>query len=250
MNTSLRYPILAACLAALSLPAHAVPTLVVYDANNGNLQVIQDNATVASNAALSTQSGGVDSNPAALAVAYIGTVGDWTVNIVASVVNNVETLSGTVTSNFTPNYEGFNYDEIGVFFDADGWTSGPGTNEVTSLSGTVGGSAGSNLYAGLYTDPSSYLVDYFYNTETLLNPPGAFSPPGPGAYSVSGRGPIPVGSLYSLVPFVDIQTYGTGATSTFLDKVTVPDNASTAALFGVALLVLCAVRRRQVCAAL
>ena len=249
MNTSLRYPILAACLAALSAPAFAVPTLVVYDANQGVLQAIQDNVAAPGNNYLSTQNGGADSNPAALAVAYIGTVGDWTVNIVASVVNNVELLSGTVTSNFTANGYGLNYDEIGVFFDANGWTAGPGTNEVTSLSGTVGGSAGSNLYAGVFTDPSSYNVDYFQNY-TLLNPPGTFSPAGPGAYSVSGSGLIPVSSSYSLVPLVDIQTYGTGATSTFLEKVTVPDDASTAALFGVALLALCAVRRRLVCAAL
>jgi hypothetical protein len=249
MNTSLRYPILAACLAALSASAYAVPTLVVYDVNQGALQAIQDNVAAPGNNYLSTQNGGADSNPAALAVTYIGTVGDWTVNIVASVVNNVDLLSGTVTSNFTANGYGLNYDEIAVWFDADGWTAGPGTNEVTSLSGTVGGSAGSNLYAGLYTDPSSYVVDYFLHP-TLLNPPGGFLPPGPGAYSVSGSGLIPVSSSYSLVPFVDIQTYGTGATSTFLDKVTVPDTASTAALFGLALLALCAVRRRLVCAAL
>ena len=249
MNTSLRYPILAACLAALSAPVYAVPTLLVWDESQGLFQVIQDNVAAPGNNAYSTQTGGADSNPAALAVAYVGTLGDWTVNIVANVVNNVETLSGTVTSNFKADGYGYNYDEIEVAFDASGWTAGPGTNEVTSLSGTVGGDAGSYLLGAVFTDPSSYIVDDL-GSSTLLNPPGLFSPAGPGAYSVSGSGPIPVASSYSLVPIVDITTYGAGATSTFLETVTVPDTASTAALFGLALLTLCAVRRRQAGAAL
>jgi hypothetical protein len=161
----------------------------------------------------------------------------------------VTNLSGTITNTFTPNGYGFSDDELEVAFDADGFSAGLGTNEMTLVSGNIGGGAGDNAIADVNTDSVAYTVD-FTSGAVLLNPPGLFGEFLSGAYSANGSGLVPVASTYSLLPVFDQQNYDSGTTSTFDVNVTVPDSGSTAALFGVALLALCLARRRQLCAAL
>ena len=151
MSALKSYVVAPACLLAFAAWAHAVPTLLIYDVQNGAIQVIQDNVASPGNDAYSTQNGGQDSNAAVDAVTYVGTVGDWTVDINADVVgDNVVNLDGTVTSdNALPAPE-----ELQVWFDADGIGPDPlGAPETTQISGTV--AATGSLLFGTFTDPVS-----------------------------------------------------------------------------------------------
>ncbi len=224
MKTLLKLLALAAAIAGLTQVAHAVPQLRMFDGTT--------TITI-------TDSGLGDAQAAPGQVVWVGSIGNWTLNVhtgttfpvIGSLSNPMLDLSFNATSTGAGG-------TLQILFSADGFGPSNG-NSIGAIGGTVatGGSVLYTTYGG--TNNTNF------STANLLTSQGPF---GAGAFSgtVSGASVNNVGP-YSLTQVVSI-THGSGTFQTTGDALlSVPESGTTALLLGSGLMgigLLARLRRR------
>lgn len=212
MKTSLKFLAALAAIASLTQIALAVPQLRVTD--GVNTVTISD-------------SGAGDLQAAAGQVVFVGSVGNWTLNVhtgttypvIGSLSNPMLDLSFNATSSGAGG-------TLWIYFSADGF--GPTAGSTTAaIGGTIasGGSVTYNTYGG--TNNTNFSVA---NQLTAQGPfaPGAFSGATTGG-NISNAGP------YALTQVVAI-THGAGTFQSTGDALlTVPESGTSILLLGAAL---------------
>ena len=215
----------AAMLAAGTQFAGAVPTLTLFDGTT----------------TITVVDGGVgDSNAAAGAVTWVGTIGVWSVNV----------STGITTPVTTPPYPHLDLNSQDTSTAAGTltikWsdTGNPANNKGMTLNigGTVESVTSASLTYRLYGDAGNTALA----TTTLLGTDGPF---GPGAFSQNGHTSVGLGGLgpnFSLTQQIVITHTGAGTTSFNAESQVVPDGGTTIALLGGSMLGLGAIRRKLI----
>ncbi|MES2694379.1 MAG: hypothetical protein V4773_12960 [Verrucomicrobiota bacterium] len=229
MKTLRKYLALAAAIAGLTQLAHAVPQLMLTDGIN--TVIVSDN-------------GVGDAQGAAGQVVFVGSIGNWTLNVhsgstypvIGSLSNPMMDLSFNATSNGAGG-------TLQILFSADGF--GPTSGSTLSLIGGTAAALGSVSYA-TYGGTNNTL----FSTTNLLTSQGPFAP---GAFSgTQTGGSINNAGPYSLTQIVSI-THSQGTFQSTGDALLqVPESGTSILLLGAGLTGLGLVarfRRREVLAA-
>ena len=212
MKTSIKYLAIAAAIAGLTQVAQAVPQLRVFDGTT--TITISDN-------------GAGDAQGAAGQVVWIGSIGNWTLNVhtgstypvIGTLTNPMLDLSFNATSNGAGG-------TLTISFAADGFGPTAGTAQA-SIGGTIaaGGSLTYNTYGG--TNNTNF---------SLVNQLTSQGPFGAGAFSGSAAGGVVSNpGPYALTQVVSI-THGAGTFQTTGDALlTVPESGTSILLLGAGL---------------
>ena len=212
MKTLYKYLAIAAAMAGLTQAVHAVPQLRLFDGTT----------------TITISDGGAgDSQAAAGQVVWIGSIGNWTLNVhTGSTYPVIGSLSNPMMDlNFNATSGGAGGTLV-ISFSADGFGPTSGST-IASVGGTIatGGSVSSANYGGTNNT--------LFNTSNLLTSQGpfntaAFSGSVTGA-SINNAGP------YALTQVVSV-THGAGTFQTTGDALlTVPDSGMSVLLLGAGL---------------
>ena len=225
MNPLNKYLTLAASLAAFSVTAHAVPTLVLTDFDSGLTKTIVDGS-------LDDSITGLNNN-----VGFTGNLGEWTLNFTAGIVygTDEQPIIHLSSLNMSNGFGGTS--KLSVFFYADGF--GP---SIGSVNTEVGGATAGSINYGAWQDNANGMYPNFTFSNQIIGWNGSF---GPGAFANSDSGALVLpASSYSLALGVQIE-HGAGTQSSSVDYVlSVPDGGMTALLLGFGLLGVAAAARR------
>jgi hypothetical protein len=214
MKISLKHLFLAGTIAGAAQIARAVPTLMITDGTNS--------VTIADGSSL-------DSNSAAGAVSWNGSLDNWTLNFdtglgypaIGSPTSPILDLSfGAYTSTGGA---------LWVYFSEDGFTAGGST--LANIGGTTQGQVAFGTFGGT----SNTLFDHSASNLLTILPFTNGSYTGPVFSGTESGGTVGGGAPYSLTEIIAINQVGAGLT-TGDASLTVPDGGTTALLLGVGLL--------------
>jgi hypothetical protein len=212
MKTLLKYSALAAAIAGLTQLAQAVPQLRLFDGTT--TFTISDN-------------GGGDSQGAAGQIVWVGSIGNWTLNVHTGttypVLGTLQNPTLDLSFNATSTGPG---GTLQISFSADGFGPTNGS-AISSIGGTIasGGSVIYNTYGG--TNNTNFSTANLLTSQGPF-PTGAFSGTQVGG-TISNPGP------YALTQVVSI-THGAGTFQTTGDALLqVPESGTSILLLGAGL---------------